>query len=349
MDPTPLAEGFVMPAEWTAHARCWMAWPCRAETWRDQIMEARLAFAEVARAISRFEPVTMLAQPGQVAEASLACGPGIDVMPIELDDSWTRDTAPTFVMNENGELAGVDWGFNGWGNTYRTYDKDAALAAGVLDHLGLRRFTAPMIMEGGAIHVDGEGTVIATEQCLLNENRNPLMSRQEIEATILDHVGARKMIWLGNGLEDDETDGHVDNVAAFAKPGTILVTMPGDENDPDHAVMQDNVARLNEARDAAGRALEVIALPQPKRRMHNDKRITMSYVNFYLANGAVIMPAFDDAADSKARAAMSKVFPDREIVQILALDIVAGGGGIHCITQQQPAVEQAPTAESDGA
>ncbi len=334
---TPLEQGLVMPAEWQAHARCWMAWPCRPALWGEGLMAARVAYAEVARTIAGFEPVTMVARPEQVAEASLACGRGIDVLPLEIDDSWMRDTGPSFVTDGQGGVAGVAWQFNGWGNKYQPYDRDAEAAAGVLAHLGMRCFEAPLVLEGGAVHIDGAGTVLATEQCLLNPNRNPLMSQSEIEQHLMNYLGVRQVIWLGEGLQDDETDGHVDNIAAFVRPGLVAVAMPDDPDDPNHPIMQDNIRRLKAGHDAAGRELEVVELPMPRRREGADGRPqALSYANFYLANGGLVMPEFEDPADTKARTILAKLFPGREVVPVPALDIVAGGGGIHCITQQQP-------------
>ena len=334
----PIDRGFFMPAEWEPHARCWMAWPCRAALWGDGMMAAQVAYAEVARAIAAFEPVTMIARQDQVAEASLACGPGIDVLPLPIDDSWTRDTGPTFVVDGQGGVAGVSWQFNVWGDNLPGYDNDARLADELLGHLEAESFQAPFVLEGGSIHVDGAGTLITTEQCLLNPNRNPLLSRGEIEEHLMQFLGIRKVIWLGEGLEDDETDGHVDNVAAFVRPGMIVATMPADPADPNHRIMQDNVARLRGSRDAAGREIEVVELPQPARRENpNGTRQALSYVNFYIANGGIVMPGFEDPEDAKARAVLDKLFPDRQVVQVSGSDIVVGGGCIHCITQQQPA------------
>ena len=334
---TPLDDGLSMPAEWAPHARCWMAWPSRLELWGDRLMEARVACGEAARAIAGFEPVTVLARHEHVAEASLGCGPGIEVMPMMIDDCWARDTGPTFLTDGREGVAGVDWSFNAWGNRFHDHADDARVAAAVLEHLGMRRYAAPIVLEGGAFHVDGAGTVIATEQCLLNPNRNPLLSRREVEEVLLQYVGARRLIWLGQGLAGDPTDGHVDNVACFARPGLALAAMPDDRDDPNHPIMRDNVDRLRASRDARGNEIEVVELPQPRRRPADDgPALTMSYVNFYLANGAVIMPSFEDPADAKARATLAKVFAEREVVAVPATAIAAGGG-IHSITQQQPA------------
>jgi agmatine deiminase len=336
--PSPAERGFYMPAEWAPHSRCWMAWPCREALWGEGLEAARDATAAVAKAISAFEPVTMVANPDSLAEASLRFSSGVSCLPMALDDSWMRDIGPSFVLDGRGGLAGVAWRFNAWGEKYLPYDKDAAVAAAVLDHVNVERIDAPLILEGGAIHVDGEGTVITTEQCLLNANRNANLWREEIERLLAGHLGIRKVIWLGRGLVDDETDGHVDNLVSFVKPGVVLALSASDPEDANHERLADNLERLRQATDAKGRQLKVIEVAQPKPRRGDDgRRLGLSYVNLYLANGGVVMPSFEDPADQKAYETVVQCFPDRKVVQLPALDIVAGGGGIHCITQQQPA------------
>jgi agmatine deiminase len=335
---TPTAGGFFMPAEWTPHKRCWMEWPCRTELWGDGLDDARTAYTDVAKAIAGFEPVTMIAIGAEVAEVSLRCGPGVACLPLAHDDSWMRDNGPTFLVDGKGGLAGVDWLFNAWGNKYQDYANDAAVAGAVLKHLSVPAYEAPMVLEGGSIHVDGEGTLLTSEQCLLNANRNPDLSRTQIENLLRDYAGVRQIIWLGQGLVDDETDGHVDNLACFVRPGVVLALSTDDPADANYGALQDNLARLHAAKDAAGRDLEVIEVPQPARRMDADgRRLALSYINFYIANGGIVMPSFEDAKDEAAFAIVSQCFPDRKVRQIPLLDIVRGGGGIHCITQQQPA------------
>lgn len=333
---TPATDGFRMPAEWSRHARCWMAWPVREETFPNGLPAARAAYAEVARAIAQFEPVTMICPESEVAEVSLACGRGVDVLPLVSSDSWIRDNGPSFVVDGAGNVAGVHWRFNAWGENYKDYQPDTRVAAALLERLGLRRYEAPLIMEGGAFHVDGEGTLLTTEQCLLHQNRNPHLTKREIEAHLRDHLGVSHFIWLGQGYEDDETDGHVDEIACFVRPGVVLTLTTDDTADPNYRVFQDNLERLRKARDAAGRNLEIVTLRTPARRDHNSVRLTLSYTNFYLANGGVIVPSFEDPADDEALRTFRRLFPDRQVVPVRALDIVMGGGGIHCITQQQP-------------
>ncbi len=345
---TPADRGLYMPAEWQAHDRCWMAWPCRVELWGEHMEAAREAYAEVARTILGFEPVTMIANPDNIAEASLQCGPGIACLPMAHDDSWIRDNGPSFVIDGKGGIAGVDWRFNGWGEKDRPYDRDAKVAEAVLEHLGVAREAAPLVLEGGSVHVDGEGTLLTTEACLLNPNRNPDLGRDQIEALLCAHLGVRRVIWLGQGLEDDGTDGHVDNLACFVRPGAVLALTSDDPRDGNYAALQDNLARLRAAKDAKGRELEVIEVAQPARREREDgERLGMSYINFYIANGGVVIPSFEDGKDGAARDTVAACFPGREVRQVPALDIVRGGGGIHCITQQQPMA--LPEAEAEEA
>jgi agmatine deiminase len=335
---TPRELGFVMPPEWAPHERCWMAWPCRAELWGERMAAARQTYAEVAKTIAQFEPVTMIARPDLTAEASLQCGQGISVLPLDHDDSWTRDTAPTFVRGPEGALAGIDWRFNGYGGRAPKFDQDAQLARAICERLKIRRFEAPIVLEGGAVHVDGEGTALLCAESVLDPKRNPEMTRAQVEEILADHLGVAGTIWLERGLVDDETGGHVDNLACFVRPGVVVALVSEDPDDPDHDALRDNLERLQGAKDAQGRALEVIEIARPAPRLREDgRRLTASYINFYAANGAVLMPMFDDPMDDAAYKTIAAAFPDRRVIQIDASDLVLGGGGIHCITQQQPA------------
>jgi len=339
--PSPLHDGFVWPAEWDTHRRTWLCWPARAECFggRDGMLRAKQAYARVARAISALEPVVVAARSSDAAEAKLATGGKAEIVEMALDDSWARDFGPTFLTNGKGQLSGVQWVFNAWGRKYHPYTNDATFARRVLEATGAKLYRAPLTCEGGALNSDGQGTVLTTEQCLLNPNRNPQLSRTDVEDMLKLYLGARKIIWLGDGFSDDETDGHVDNIACFVAPGRVIVGIPP-KTHPDHGPVQDVLRRLSAARDAEGRGLEIVELPQPRKQRlsWSGRLLGASYVNFYLANGAVIMPAFDDRHDEEARGIVAQCFPGRDIMQIDALDIVQGGGGIHCITQQEPKV-----------
>jgi agmatine deiminase len=356
---TPTEDGFRMPGEFEPHAGCWMAWPERPDNWRLGAKPAQEAYAAVAAAIAESEPVTMAVSDGQYENARAMLPPQVRVVEISTDDAWIRDHGPTFVVDGSGSRRGVDWHFNAWGGTegglYFPWDRDERVAAKVLEVEGDDRYRAPIVLEGGAIHVDGEGTVMTTEECLLNPNRNPELSREQIELVLLDYLGAEKAIWLGAGVFEDETDGHVDNLACFARPGTVLLTWTDDEDDPQHAISHDARQRLEAATDARGRSLKVRLLPSPgplqisaeeaegvdagegtQPRRVGD-RMAASYVNFYLGNSSVVMPLLDPRHDDEAAAILSRAFPDREVVGVPAREILLGGGNIHCITQQVPA------------
>jgi len=339
-DPCPARDGFMMPAEWAPHARTWICWPCRREAWgsADAMLRAKQAFARVARGISAFEPVILAARREDVAEAKLATAGKTELFEAPLDDSWARDSGPTFLRGPAGGRGAVQWRFNAWGEKYLPYTHDAALAARIAHAADVRLYEAPLVCEGGAIHSDGEGTLLTTEQCLLNPNRNPHLTRLEVEERLALYTGARRIVWLGDGFSDDETNGHVDNIACFVASGRVLVGVPSSSSLPDYEPVMEAIRRLREARDAEGRAIEVIEIEQPARARFDwrGRPLQASYVNFYLPKDGVIMPSFDDPNDEKARAVLADCFPGRDILQIDALDIVEGGGGIHCITQQEP-------------
>ena len=339
-DPCPARDGFAMPAEWSAHARTWMCWPCRIETWGgpEGFLRAKQAVARVARAISTFEPVVIAARPIDAPEAQLATSGKAEIFEVAIDDSWARDSGPTFVSAEDGRKGAVQWEFNAWGNKYVPWSDDAQFASRVARQTDVRLFTAPLVCEGGAIHTDGQGTLITTEQCLLNPNRNPHLDRQQVEERLALFTGTRRVIWLGEGFSDDETDGHVDNIACFVAPGRVMVGVPSSRSHPDFVPVMEAIRRLSETRDAEGRQIEIVEVEQPKTQRIDwrGRPLQASYINFYLANGGVIMPGFDDRNDETARETVAACFPGRDILQIQGLDIVEGGGGIHCITQQEP-------------
>ena len=339
-DPCPVRDGYWMPAEWSAHARTWMCWPCRMEAWGgpDGLLRAKQAVARIARAISTFEPVIMAVRPTDAPEVKLACAGKAEIFECPLDDSWARDIGPTFVIGQGPLPAAVQWHFNAWGGKYAPYADDAQFATRIGQRLQTSVYLAPLVCEGGAIHVDGEGTLLTTEQCLLNANRNPELTQQQVEERLALFTGARRIIWLGDGFCDEETDGHIDNIACFAAPGLVIVGVPQDKSHPDYGPVREAIRRLEAARDAEGRAFKIAEIVQPavSRLDWRGRPLAASYVNFYLTNGGVVMPAFEDANDEAARAVIADCFPGRDILQIDAQDVVMGGGGIHCITQQEP-------------
>ncbi|WAC28412.1 agmatine deiminase [Ancylobacter sp. SL191] len=351
----PAADGFRMPAEWEPHAGTWMIWPERPDNWRQGAAPAQAAFVAVASTIARFEPVTMLTSAGQWARARAALPANVRVVEASSDDSWCRDSGATFVTDAAGAVRAVNWRFNAWGGLYAPCDQDALIAAKMAEIGGTPRYDAPLVLEGGSIHVDGEGTVLTTEECLLNPNRNPSLTREEIERHLCDYLGASKVIWLGAGLVDDETSGHIDNLACFVRPGVVALTWCDDPADPQHAISVDAFERLSGRTDARGRGIEIVKLPLPgplyrapdeaiedapadnAYQRHAQERLGASYANFYLGNGFVLMPLLDPRTDETARAILAGLFPDREVIGLPTREIVLGGGNIHCITQQQPA------------
>ncbi|MCX4689583.1 agmatine deiminase family protein [Kitasatospora purpeofusca] len=327
-----------MPAEWTEHDGCLMAWPVRSDLWGDSLDEVKREYAAVARAIAEFEPVTMVAPPGHGDEARTLCGPGLTVVEIPQDDSWFRDSAPIFVLDEEGRRAGVDFRFNAWGRKHHPWDADDRISGLLLEHLDVPAIRSEMILEGGAITVDGEGTLITTEQCLLHPNRNPELGREEIEAELKARLGVTKIIWLPyGGALDTETDGHVDGVCAFAAPGKVVVQLPADPAHPDYVRMRANRTVLEHSTDAQGRPFEIVDVTQAAFVEVDDVRVEVGYLNFYVANGGVVVPVADHPEDAGALAVIAAAFPDRKVVGVRARVIAFGGGGVHCITQQIPA------------
>mgnify|MGYP000879976209 CR=1 FL=1 len=355
---TPAADGFRMPGEFEPHDGCWMIWPERPDNWRLGGKPAQEQFAAVAAAINESDPVTMAVSRSQYEHARRVLPAGVRVVEMTTDDSWMRDVGPTFVVNGAGERRGVDWIFNAWGGIegglYWPWANDDRVARKVLEVERAGRYRAPLVLEGGSIHVDGEGTVLVTEECLLNHNRNPTLARERIEELLCGYLGAEKVLWLGAGTFNDETDGHVDNICCFVRPGVVALHWTDDTSDPQHAISADALARLLGMTDARGRELEVHQLPMPGPiriteeeargvdeiegtlpRMPGD-RLAGSYVNFYVATTRVVYPLLDERTDDEAGAILEGLFPEREVVGVPAHEILLGGGNVHCITQQVP-------------
>jgi len=356
---TPAADNFRMPGEFERHSGCWLLWPERPSNWRCGAKPAQEAFAAVATAIATGEPVTVGASRAQFVNARAMLPDAIRVVEMSCDDAWMRDIGPTFVVNGAGAVRGVDWRFNGWGGLvdglYFPWDQDDLVARKVLEMEGRDRYRAPFVLEGGSIHVDGEGTLLATEECLLNPNRNPQLDTGQLEILLHEYLGINHVIWLGKGVVDDETDGHVDNLCCFARPGEVVLTWTDDKRDPQYRVSKDAYERLMDARDAQDRRLKVHKLQQPgplyrTRAEARDvdaiadgsvrragERLAGSYVNFYIANSTIVMPLLDAKRDKHAMRMLTRIFPERRVIGVQAREILLGGGNIHCITQQVPA------------
>lgn len=338
----PAELGFRMPAEWARHERTWMAWPTEGYTLGDEPDDAYRAWSQVANTIARYEPVTMLVDPSAHASADVWLDPAVRKVERPLNDAWMRDIGPTFLLGEDGGLGVADWVFNGWGaQEWAQWDKDSKVAEEIAGLAGARRFASRMVNEGGGIHVDGEGTVLITETVQLDPGRNRDWTKEQVEQELRDFLGVRKVIWLPRGLTRDYgefgTRGHVDIVAAFVQPGVVVVHTQPDPSHPDHEVGKENAALLRAATDAKGRKLEVVELPAPTILTEADgEPVDYSYINHYLGNGFALLCGFDDPRDQEAAAVLGKLLPGRTIEVVDARPVFERGGGIHCITQQEP-------------
>jgi agmatine deiminase len=354
----PRRDGYRMPGEFEPHAGCWMLWPERPDNWRLGGKPAQQAFVAVARAIAASENVSVGASAGQFANARRLLPPSVRVVEISSNDAWMRDVGPTFVVNGRGGIRGIDWTFNAWGGLdgglYFPWDRDDAVAQKVLEIEGRDRYRAPFVLEGGSIHADGQGTLLTTEECLLNPNRNPRLSRADIEDRLRRYLNVEAIVWLGKGVHLDETDGHVDNLCAFVRPGEVVLTWTNDRRDPQYDISRDAYERLRTARDARGRRFNVHRLVQPgplyitkqeaegvdaadgTQPRQAGTRMAGSYVNFYIGTRRVVMPLLDTRRDGAALRKLRALFPGREVVGVPGREILLGGGNMHCITQQVP-------------
>lgn len=332
---TPRDDGFRMPPEWHPHQCCFMAWPTRPGLWGELFEQAKADYATVARTVAAFEPVVMICCPGDARDVRNRCGRDVSSVEIQIDDSWTRDSGPIFVMNAGGEVAIVDFGFNAWGGKYHPYERDAGLTRALSDLLGVRRYEAPFVLEGGAFFVDGEGTLVTTEGPILDPQRNPGVTRERFEGVARDYLGVDRVVWLV-AAPDRDTDGHVDGVAQYLRPGAILLLTPKDPSHPNFESAQENRARLAAARDARARAFEVFSFQVVGSGSVGAHDVEVPYLNCYLANGAVVAPVTGGPSDEPALERLKEAFPDREVVGVAGTTLSYGGGGPHCITQQMP-------------
>ncbi|PKM94313.1 MAG: agmatine deiminase [Firmicutes bacterium HGW-Firmicutes-1] len=358
-DSTPRKDGFRMPAEFEEQKQVFLLWPERKDVWHHEAKSAQKVFTEVAHAIARFEEVTVGVSEEQYEDAMRKLGPNVRTVIMPHDDVWTRDVGPTFVINDKGDTRGIDWDFNAWGGidegAYYPWDKDGSVAASIITLENVESYrTENFVLEGGSIHVDGEGTLLTTKECLLNKNRNPHLTQEEIEEYLRAYLNVEKIIWLNQGLFNDETDGHIDNICCFARPGEVILSWTDDESSPNYEICRSAYEILNNSIDAKGRTIKVykLELPQPifvtneeddgilqsadATRFSTDEPLPASYVNFLFCNHSIIMPIFNDPKDELAIKTLKEIFPDREIVTIYSREIILGGGNIHCISQQQP-------------
>jgi len=338
-----------MPAEWEPHRGTWLSWPHKEASWPGKFDSVPGIFAEIVKHLVPYEEVHLnVGDPALEASArdALRAAAIPDLTRVVFhrhptNDAWCRDHGPIFVehQQDDGRRAEVilDWGFNAWGGKYPPFDLDDAIPTRIGAELGIPVIAPDLVLEGGSIEVNGAGTLLTTEQCLLNPNRNPGRSREEIEAYLRDYLGARRVLWLGQGIEGDDTDGHVDDLTRFVSPDTVVTAVEPDPADPNFLPLRDNLERLRGMGDQDGHPLRIIELPMPPAMFYEDQRLPVSYANFYIANGVVLLPGFDSPRDEAARAVLQRLFPDRRVVLITCTDLVWGLGAIHCVTQQWPA------------
>lgn len=358
---TPKQDGYRMPGEFELHKKAWMLWPERPDNWRNGAKPAQRAYSNVAKAINQFEPVVMCVSKEQYTNCREQLPSEIKVVEIASNDSWIRDCGPTFVINDKDGVRGCDWTFNAWGGLvdglYFPWDQDDLVARKVCDIEEVDSYrTDDFVLEGGSFHVDGEGTVLTTEMCLLSEGRNPHMSREEIEGKLCEYLNCEKVIWIKDGIDPDETNGHIDDVACFVRPGEVACIYTDDKENPFYKEAQEAYHVLINATDAKGRKLKVHKLCLPKNNVtiqgdfaidaiegtkpREDGEICIaSYMNFLIVNGGVIVPQYGDENDALALQQIQEMFPERKAVGVDTREVVYGGGNIHCITQQQPAAK----------
>ncbi len=350
----PQNDGYRMPGEFEPHKGCWMIWPQRGDSFRLKGKPAQKTFVKIAEAIQKFERLSIIVSKDQYETAKSALPQKIRLVQMETDDAWIRDTGPSFVINKDGDVRGIDWDFNAWGGIFSPCDKDALVAKNIMSLEKILRYDPSVILEGGSFHVDGQGTLITTEQCLLNPNRNPDFSKDKIESLLKSYLNVDTVIWIKDGVFMDETAGHVDNLCAFAQPGEIVLTWTEDPKDPQYEISRQAFDILSNTKDAKGRSFKIHKIHQPgplyitpeeskgfdsvedARIRKKWERLAGSYVNFYMANKGIVMPLFNDPHDKQAMTAMEHIFPGREIIGIETREILLGGGNIHCMTQQEP-------------
>jgi agmatine deiminase len=333
-----------MPAEWEPQAAVWLSWPHKRTTWPGKFRPIPYVFAEIVKQISRFEPVRInCAAKLQPRAKQLCAAVGADMARVTFyahptNDTWCRDHGPIFVKNrKTGEMAVTDWVFNMWGDKYRPYDLDNKIPGRIAQKLKLRRFVNPMVLEGGSIDVNGDGLLLTSEQCLLNKNRNPRLFRDDIEQNLMDFLGVKQVLWVGEGIVGDDTDGHIDDITRFYKRDGFVTCVEPNQRDANHRYLSDNVERLRSFRTPAGRKFDIVELPMPKPMAVDGQRVPASYANFLIINGAVLVPQFrQKQLDAAARAIIGDCFPGREVVPIDCSDLIWGLGTLHCISQQQP-------------
>lgn len=357
---TPAGDGYRMPAEWEPHDGCYLVWPERPDTWRGGAKPAQAAWTALAEAVATGERVTVLASSRQWRNARARLPAAVRVVEATTDDAWVRDSGPTFVIDDHGGRRAVDWRFNAWGGLagglFFPWDNDDLLGHKIAELEGADCYQPPLVMEGGSFDTDGDGTLLTTQECLLNPNRNPDLDRAAIEGHLRGHLGVEQVVWLPRGVHRDETGGHVDNIARFVAPGVVVLTWTDDRTDPQYGRSAEALDILQATTDAWGRPLRVVRLHQPgplhataeevadvdvvpgSRPRRVDERLAGSYVNSYLGNDIVVVPVFDDPHDAEALRTYAELLPGRKVMPVPGREILLGGGNVHCVTQQVPSV-----------
>lgn len=361
---TPANLGFRMPPEWAPHAATHMGWPFDDELWVGYLEGVREEFAALVATIAAFEPVVLNVRDEETetgartriaaaaerlypARAAEVAG-NVEYFRVPLNDVWFRDNGPLFVVGapgsqQEGQVAATDWLFNAWGRKYAPWDDDDRAAAALTDHLGMKRFGVPIVMEGGALEINGQGVCLTTRSCLLEPNRNPELTPDQLEAYLRDNLGLTQVVWLPEGLEGDHTDGHIDTIVRFTDDDTIVCAVEVDESDPNHATMAHNLQLLKALRKPDGSPYRVIELPLPAKRIELEgERVPPTYANFYVGNGFVVVPTYNDVNDERALNILRPLFPGREVIGLPAENLITGGGAFHCVTQQRPAGPHVP-------
>ncbi len=343
---TPSRLGYRMPAEWEPHSATWLSWPHNRDSWPGKMDPVPAVWARLVAALIDGEDVHILVRdPAMRRDAEdILADHGVALERVSLhevatNDAWMRDHGPTFVVSVDAQqpLALIDWTYNSWGGKYPPWDDDDRVPSRLAEILDLPVFRPGIVMEGGSIEVNGAGTLLTTESCLLNPNRNPRMNRDGLERVLADHLGVRHFIWLGDGVDGDDTDGHIDDLTRFVSPTTVVTVLEENPADVNYQPLRDNLARLERTRDQDGRPLDIVSLPMPAPVAYEGQRLPASYANFYIGNRVVVVPTYRCAADERALETLIPLFPDREVIGIDAVDLVLGLGAFHCITQQQPA------------
>ena len=345
-EETPKALGFRFPAEWELQEALWLSWPHKEESWPGKIETIYPPYAQFIKVVAEDQKVRINVRDEEMknfalkylneAEANLS---NISFHFNPTNDAWCRDHGPAFLINEStGEKAVVDWGYNAWGGKYPPFDLDDVVPTRIANEFNLKLFTPPIVMEGGSVEFNGKGTVLTTTACLLNENRNPHLTKEQIESYLLDYYGQEQVLWLGDGIIGDDTDGHIDDITRFVSEDTVLTVVEDNPEDENHAILQENLETLKSLRLKDGRPLNIIELPMPKPVIYDDQQLPASYANFYIANKVVVVPVFNDDNDSKALEIIQNCFPDRKVIGINSVDIIWGLGSFHCLSQQEPAI-----------